>query len=155
MRLLITLSVLITLIGCQTAKMQYFPGTEGSGIDELGWLVTSPTTTILSIDGKKVEDVTFGETVGYVNDWIAIKPGIHNLILYYHDKGAEVSSAGTTEVKIHSFAGKTSYIYGVRHGGISYKQILLDRPANEALIQHIEDRAKAYKMPCPSLPCLD
>ena len=155
MRFLITLSVLITLIGCQAAKMQYFPGTEGSNIGELGWLVTSPTTTILSIDGKKVEDVTFGETVGYVNKWIGVTPGIHTLTLHYNNKASGVYAAGKTDVKIHSLAGKTNYIYGVKAGGINYEQILLDRPANQALIQHIEDRAKVYKMPCPSLPCSD
>lgn len=146
----IVLSTILLLSGCAT-KLQYAPGADGLSDSETAWIVTKIYTKVEQIDGHDIPGVlTVLTTTGWHNR-IAVAPGPHTVTVSYESHTA--MSGETTDIVVTSEAGKTNFIYGEVGGTIRYKQMLLDRPADENLLKHISVRNNYRQRPCESLPC--
>lgn len=146
----IAFSTMLLLAGCAT-KLQYAPGADGLSDSETAWIVTKLYTKVEQIDGHDIPGVvTVFTTTGWHNR-IAVTPGRHTVTVSYESHSG--MSADTTDIIVNSLAGKTNFIYGEVANGIRFKQMLLDRPADEELLNHISARQNLRQRPCASLPC--
>ena len=144
--------MMLVLQGCQTAQLQHSAGTAGRPTNELAWIVTPLGTKVLEIDGEAVPGNYKPLPGDDIQNWIAVLPGKHTLRVFY--EGLYEASASSSTIEIESFAGRTNYVYARAQGGVRYYGMLLDRPADEALIAHVNSRIPA-QLPCTTLPCGD
>ncbi len=129
----------LVLGACTAVPTPYYtPSAESRNAHELGWIVTPRSTIVQKIDGhdvpRKYNPFAYDAQVG---SWIAVAPGEHRLQVFY--ASTSYTSAASSEVVVESVGGKTNYVYGRAEAGIRYYNVLIDRPADEALIEELND----------------
>ena len=67
------------------------------------------------------------------------RKGSHGLAVRPVSRHSVVAAKASSEVVVESVGGKTNYVYGRAEAGIRYYNVLIDRPADEALIEELND----------------